>query len=54
MTCLNKDPTQRYPSAEALAQDVERFLEGGRDDARPPGFWRRLTRWFSRGADSQG
>jgi hypothetical protein len=49
MKCLSKEPTRRYPSAEALAEDIGRFLEGGSVQARRPGFWGRLTRWLSVG-----
>jgi serine/threonine protein kinase len=35
LKCLATDPTQRYPSATALAEDLRRYLEGGRVEARP-------------------
>ncbi len=39
LMCLEKDPAERYPSALALAKDLELFLDGQPPVARPPGFW---------------
>jgi len=38
MTCLEKDKTRRYTSAEALARDLERFLKGEPVSVRPAPF----------------
>jgi serine/threonine-protein kinase len=48
LKCLEKDPLKRYPSAEALAQDLDRFLKGEAVEARREGLWDRLSRWARR------
>jgi WD40 repeat protein len=42
--CLEKEPGRRYPSALALAEDLERFREGKHVVARPVGAVTRLVR----------
>jgi WD40 repeat protein/serine/threonine protein kinase len=42
--CLEKAPGRRYPSALALAEDLERFREGKQVGARPVGTVARLAR----------
>ena len=46
--CLEKEPAKRYGSAEALAEDLERWLADEPIQARPIGQGERLRRWCRR------
>jgi serine/threonine-protein kinase len=44
MKCLERDPARRYPSARAVAEDLERYLDGEPIEARPAGLLYRLSK----------
>jgi len=56
LKCLRKDPGERYGTAEALAQDLRRFVRGDPIEARPQARWERLIRraWRQRARIAAG
>src|SRR5205823_14673998 len=48
LKCLEKDPQRRYPSALALAEDLERWLKHEPIRARRTGVLTRGTKWVRR------
>ena len=48
LACLEKAPEGRYPSADALADDLGRFVRDEPVEVRRVGIWRSLGRWARR------
>ena len=48
LQCLAKEPARRYDSAEAIARDLERWLDGKPILARPVGLVERQWMWIKR------
>ncbi|HVS40068.1 MAG TPA: tetratricopeptide repeat protein [Gemmataceae bacterium] len=50
LKCLRKEPARRYGSAEALAEDLRRFLTNRPIEARRVGMVERTVKWVRRNA----
>jgi tRNA A-37 threonylcarbamoyl transferase component Bud32 len=48
LKCLEKEPGRRYASAQVLADDLRRFLNGESVLARPTSVWERGWKWAKR------
>jgi hypothetical protein len=48
LKCLEKSPSARYPTARALAEELDRFLKGEPIQARPASVVRKAVSWARR------
>jgi len=48
LKCLNKERHKRYDSAQALADDLERYRKNEPIKARPTPFWEHASKWAKR------
>ncbi|HEV3437832.1 MAG TPA: protein kinase, partial [Gemmata sp.] len=48
LKCLDKSPAKRYANADALADDLRRYLTGEPIEARPLSAWGRGVKWARR------
>ncbi len=48
LRCLEKEAERRYPTAEEVADEIDRFVAGRTIRARPPGAGERVARWSRR------
>ncbi len=48
LKCLEKEPSRRYPTADAMAQDLRAFLEGRPITARPVTPTEKVWKWVKR------
>ena len=48
LKCLSEFPHERYSTAQELADDLERFLEGRPITASPPSLLSRASKWAKR------
>ncbi len=48
LKCLEKDPHRRYPDANAVAEDLDRFIAGKPVLAKSPGWFQKLNKWVRR------
>ena len=45
LKCLNREPSRRYATAAALAEDLDHFLSGRNIAARPPSSFEKFLSW---------